>query len=50
MGKIDGKSTGATPNSQRLTPNSQRLKNLPAAHFSNQSSEWHPKVFVKTFG
>jgi len=32
------------------TPNSKRLKNLPAAHFANQSSEWQPKVFIKTFG
>lgn len=34
----------------RIAPNSNRLKNLPASHFSNQSSECHPKVFIKTFG
>ena len=35
-----------------MAPNSGQ-KNLPqkaAEHFSGQSSEWHPKVFIKTFG
>ncbi|MCK5305950.1 MAG: tRNA (N6-isopentenyl adenosine(37)-C2)-methylthiotransferase MiaB [Candidatus Omnitrophica bacterium] len=37
-------------NIKDITPNSMRLKNLSKAHFSNQSSECHPKVFIKTFG